>query len=273
MCRFPLPLQWFTWLGLSLLPLAAFGAGAAPADSLAGFAEARQLARAGETGAAIRRYRALLEADPALLEAANNLAALYAQDGRLDEARQVLENAIAARPDFATVYHNLGAIYLELSRADYGKALQLKVGDKVLALRELDMLPPAPVPAAAPLAEPDNAQAIDETPHIRQTLRDWAAAWSAQQPERYLDFYARGFRPAGNLSRKAWETRRRERLRRPKWIQVQLQDVQILEQDAGTARVRLLQRYRSDSYADQTRKELRLRKTTAGWRIVAERSL
>jgi ketosteroid isomerase-like protein len=281
MCRFPVCPRWFTWLSLLLLPLAGIGADAVPVDPVQGFAEARQLARAGETEAAIARYRALLEADPAFLEAANNLAALYARDGRLDEARKVLEAAIAARPDFATIYRNLGAVYLELSRADYGKALQLKVGDKTLALRELDHLR-LPAPAAAgpagaspetPIDSATEPPASDEGPRIQQTLRDWAAAWSSQQPERYLDFYARGFEPAGKQSRASWEAQRRERLRRPKWIRVQLQDVQILEQDAQTARVRLLQRYRSDSYADQTRKELRLRKTAAGWRIIAERSL
>ncbi len=280
MCRFPVCPRLFVWLSLLLLPLAAIGADTVPADPAQGFAEARQLARAGETEAAIARYRALLEADPAFLEAANNLAALYARDGRLDEARKVLEAAIAARPDFATIYRNLGAVYLELSRVDYGKALQLKVGDKSLALRELDHLRlPAPAAAGPTGASPETPidsatePAGDEGPRIQQTLRDWAAAWSSQQPERYLDFYARGFEPAGKQSRASWEARRRERLRRPKWIRVELQDVQILEQDAQTARVRLLQRYRSDSYADQTRKELRLRKTAAGWRIVAERSL
>lgn len=250
------------------------------------FAEARRLAQQGETAAAIAGYRALLKADPARLEAANNLAALYARDGRFEDARQVLEAAIAARPDFAAVYGNLAAIYLEMSRADYGKALQLNVGQRSLALRELATLQPgsgapqsvsgapagvAPAGAVKPATAGDTPTARP-TP-VQQTLQDWAAAWSAQQAERYLGFYDSAFEPPGGLSRARWEGQRRDRLHRPKWIRVQLQDIQVLEQDDEHARVRLLQHYRSDSYADQTRKELQLRKTDAGWRIVAERSL
>ena len=66
---------------------------------------------------------------------------------------------------------------------------------------------------------------------------------------------------------------RRERLRRPQWVQVRIGQVEIVANDGRTARVRFVQDYRSDRYRDRTRKELRLIRTANGWRIQAERSL
>ena len=59
---------------------------------------------------------------PELPEPHNNLAALYATQGRLDMALLSLKAAIAARPDYTVALENLGDVYLQLARQAYAKA-------------------------------------------------------------------------------------------------------------------------------------------------------
>jgi tetratricopeptide (TPR) repeat protein len=62
---------------------------------------------------------------PELPEPYNNLAALEAETGRLDEAKEYLELALKVQPSFATAYENLGDVYTRLAARAYGKALTL----------------------------------------------------------------------------------------------------------------------------------------------------
>ena len=61
---------------------------------------------------------------PELPEPHNNLAVLYAQKGDYELARDELEAAIGAAPDYAIAYENLGDIYARLA------AVQLREGDR-----------------------------------------------------------------------------------------------------------------------------------------------
>ena len=57
---------------------------------------------------------------PEMFEAHNNLAVLYAEEGRLEEARATLLAALQRRPD-AVGYRNLGDIYALLARRAYSR--------------------------------------------------------------------------------------------------------------------------------------------------------
>ncbi len=192
----------------------------------------------------------------------NNRAVAAARDGRLEDAYRLLQEAIASEPRFAVVQDNLTRVVEAISRRDYGKALEVDPAPKELALRTLE--PPAETTAST--------AALDET-GILTLLTDWSGAWSAQDVDAYLGWYAQDFEPPNGLDRRAWEAVRRERLRRPQWVQVRIGEVEIVANDGRTARVRFVQDYRSDRYRDRTRKELRLIRTADGWRIQAERSL
>ncbi len=72
---------------------------------------------------------------PELPEPHNNLAALYAAQGRLDLALLSLKAAIAARPDYALALENLGDLYLQLAlqafnQASDGPGSSNNLGDK-----------------------------------------------------------------------------------------------------------------------------------------------
>jgi len=102
---------------------------------------AQALAQMGNLDEAIKSYQSLLKSEvkPALHrpEIYNNLATLYAKQGKLELARQTLEDGIATNEQYKTLYENLSAIYVEMARGAYSKALQLGVQAKTVQLKTL----------------------------------------------------------------------------------------------------------------------------------------
>jgi Flp pilus assembly protein TadD len=87
-------------------------------------------------------FRGLTEDFPELPEPYNNLAVLYASEGRLDNARAALEMALAAAPNYGTAYENLGDIYLQMAADAYQRAAKIdpanrQAGAKLTLSREL----------------------------------------------------------------------------------------------------------------------------------------
>ncbi len=119
------------------------------------FNEAARLADAGDTGQAIRLFSEIAQAYPHLPEPLNNLAVLYAREGRVEEAKQALEQAINTNQSYATVYENLSTVYLEMARDSYVKALQLgerPEAPQLQMLADLGNLAPASAPATTAVA-------------------------------------------------------------------------------------------------------------------------
>ncbi len=134
---------------------------------------------------------------------------------------------------------------------------------------------PPPVPLApVALVPPTGMDAAQPDPaaEVRQSLLDWAGAWSERDVEVYLASYAPTYAAPG-LSRKQWEQQRRQRIRKPRSIAVELSDITIELQGEDRATAAFRQDYRSDVYRDQTRKSLRLQKINNVWLIVGEQSV
>lgn len=104
-------------------------------------------------------------------------------------------------------------------------------------------------------------------------LRRWAEAWSNQEVEKYLTFYADQFIPPGGRTRQGWQTQRRDRLTKPTNITVTLEDFKLSPQADGSLTVEVIQNYKSDLLADRTQKIFNLQSTESGWKILRERSL
>jgi Flp pilus assembly protein TadD len=75
-------------------------------------------------------FQQLTEDFPELPEPYNNLAVLYAAEGRLDNAKAALEMALAAAPNFATAYENLGDLYLQMAADAYQRAARLEPANR-----------------------------------------------------------------------------------------------------------------------------------------------
>jgi hypothetical protein len=141
------------------------------------------LTRLDRINEAIEAFRQLASDEPGLPEPYNNLAVLYAAQGRYEEARQSLETAVALQPGYGTARENLGDIYARLAHLEYMRAYEID-GTNTRALDKANTVvnlfdrisrsspgvgsvpepapitasarpkPPAPIPAPAPELEP-----------------------------------------------------------------------------------------------------------------------
>lgn len=85
------------------------------------------LVHEGRTGEAIDTFEALRRDHPDMTEPYNNLAVLHAQEGRLEDARTLLLEALERRPD-AVAWANLGDVYERLARRAWERAHALEAG-------------------------------------------------------------------------------------------------------------------------------------------------
>jgi Flp pilus assembly protein TadD len=93
-----------------------------PRDAQAKFKRATVLARLNRDDEAIAAFTELAQVYPELPEPYNNLAALYAKEGRYPEARAALETATKVNPNYGLAYENLGDLYLRLAAESYKRA-------------------------------------------------------------------------------------------------------------------------------------------------------
>ena len=121
------------------------------------------LTRQGNIDEAIQAFDDLSKDRPELPEPLNNLAVLYAAQGRYEDSRKVLLRAIELEPRYDTAYENLGDVYAKLANIAYERAFTLNDGnagarDKASWMtRVLDTQPAAPgeTPLAANTPLPD----------------------------------------------------------------------------------------------------------------------
>lgn len=79
---------------------------------------------------AIQVFAKLTRDYPAMPEPYNNLAALYAAQGRYEEARDVLERALRTDPAYATAHRNLHEIYARIAASAYDRTVHATKGGR-----------------------------------------------------------------------------------------------------------------------------------------------
>lgn len=99
-----------------------------PGDVEARFYKAVALAGLGRRDAALALFQTLTRDVPERPEPWNNLAALHAERGEWDQARDALEQALRTDTTYRTAHDNLGAVYATLAGQAYRKALALDGG-------------------------------------------------------------------------------------------------------------------------------------------------
>lgn len=118
------------------------------------------LTRQGNIDEAIQAFDDLSTDRPELPEPLNNLAVLYAAQGRYEDSREVLLRAIELEPRYDTAYENLGDVYAKLANIAYERAFTLNdknggARDKASWMaRVLDTQPAAPGEAPAQTQTP-----------------------------------------------------------------------------------------------------------------------
>lgn len=273
-----------------------------PKDAQARFLKGLILADQNKSAEAIQIFTGLTEDYPELPEPYNNLAVLYAAQGKYDAARNALEMAIRTHPSYATAHENLGDLYAKMASMAYDKALQLDTSNtsaqtKLALIKELmtsrrspdtaksvAAAPTAPAKPAASPAVPDKATSAKpaakqpgsettasspDNAAIADTLQAWAKAWSDNNVEAYLAYYSPDFKPSSG-SRSDWEAQRRDRVGNTKGVSVQLSGVQVKLISPDRASVKLRQQYRSDRLNNTSTKHLDLIRSGDKWLIVRE---
>jgi hypothetical protein len=106
---------------------------------------------------------------------------------------------------------------------------------------------------------------------IRAAVQAWAKAWSDQDVERYISSYSEEYK-ADQKSHAAWIKNRSTRLKRPKWIRVDVGPLSLEPSADNEVIVTFWQIYRASNYQDETQKRLMLREESGQWKIVQEQS-
>jgi tetratricopeptide (TPR) repeat protein len=91
------------------------------------------LADQGKPAEAIAVFESLMRDFPELPEPYNNLAVLLAAQGRYEQARTLLQQAIDAQPNYVTAYENLGDLHIALAADAYQRGAKLAPNDASLA--------------------------------------------------------------------------------------------------------------------------------------------
>lgn len=227
------------------------------------------------TKQAIKTYQLLIQLYPLNPEAYNNLAGIFAKQGKLELAKETLEKGINTNKNYALLHNNINSIYLEMARESYVKALRLGVKKHTveLTLANIEQVSKKSVPRfkkRKTVIKAWNQPVITAKDEIITVLQAWAAAWSAQDVELYLSFYNKQFLPESGIAKHTWVTQRQSRLLKPRWIEIRLSDFLFEQRTNDQAEVNVTQIYRSNSFRDKSKKKFLLKRSEDGWQILNE---
>ena len=140
---------------------------------------------------------------------------------------------------------------------------------QVVATPQPPAVPKVPVQKEPAPTVPEHILVKEAVKHVDS----WASAWSSQNTEGYLNAYSNDFRPSNGLSHSTWAKQRKQRLTKPTFIEVKIEDLRTRIINKTTANVSFKQIYKSNTYSDVTNKQLTLTRINNQWRITEERSL
>jgi len=277
------------------------------------FADALKLTNQGQLSQAELIYRDLLERNNEWPEPKNNLAILLLKTDRLDEAKQILEQAVISEPSYRIAHNNRTLLYNYLAAQAYDKALGAnqklkfpemqqiqeihlplmvveKVVEKIIE-KEVEVIVEKLVPAKIETSADEATDTLsasvgvndaaakndlnDVKNHIRQQLLGWSRAWSQGDFEHYIQSYSTDFVPSDTRKNfNEWKNIRRGRLKYSKGISVNFDHLRVfLEADEKHALVELVQHYKSASYSDKVLKQMYMQNNQGNWLILSERTI
>jgi tetratricopeptide (TPR) repeat protein len=126
----------------------------------------------------------LTKENPDLPEPFNNLAVVYAAQGKYSQAEEALKGAINTHPSYATAHENLGDIYAKMASRAYNQALELDTSnktarEKLSLVNELISAPPEPEPekTVVAIASPEPKAELELKPEKKPVAKP------VQEPE------------------------------------------------------------------------------------------
>lgn len=128
--------------------------------------------------------------------------------------------------------------------------------------------PPLPSGTTAQPGRP----AANASGEVLEAVSNWAKAWSSNDVNGYLGFYAPDFKTPEGEPRKKWEAVRAERIAKPKKIEVRISSPKVKFIDNNHATVTFRQDYRSATLKVTSSKTLMMVRGGDRWLIQQERS-
>ncbi|MAY41400.1 MAG: hypothetical protein CMI05_03685 [Oceanospirillaceae bacterium] len=119
----------------------------------------------------------------------------------------------------------------------------------------------------------DQPKANTAEQQITNNLLNWANAWSNKDYKGYIATYTDVYRPNAKLTHNQWVQQREQRITKPKFIKVSLNNISVKLLRENLAEARFEQRYQSDTYKDAVRKRVMLVNSNGQWKISLEKSL
>ena len=127
---------------------------------------------------------------------------------------------------------------------------------------------PAPTKAAEPAAKP--VSAADSSAEVLKAVNGWAHAWSSNDVNGYLAYYASDFQTPRGEPRSDWEASRKTRIAKPKKIDIKVEVPKISFTDSNRVSVTFRQNYNSPNLKVSSMKTLVLVKSGDRWLIQQE---
>lgn len=124
-------------------------------------------------------------------------------------------------------------------------------------------------PAAPVQAAPVQVAGGPVDPAVEIALRDWAAAWSAKDFDKYISFYAPDFK-AGRISKSAWIAQRKARVMKSGPISIGISDLRLVAKAPDRSVTTFSQDYKSTDFKDHKTKMLEWVKRDGKWLIERE---
>lgn len=217
---------------------------------------------------------------PSYATAHENLGDIYAKmaSQAYDRALQ-LDHGNAATQTKLAMIQNLFAGGARSKELPAHSTPVSNTAETVPVIAEVTQSRPAqPASAAAtesgtePSVASEHVAKKDSSREVSETIMAWAAAWSAQNTDKYLSYYAADFKTPDGETRAVWDAARRDRISKPKYIQVAIRLTTILFTDSTHATVKFRQTYRASHLKTSGNKTLLLVKSGDNWLIQEERS-
>ena len=98
--------------------------------------------RTGDKQVALEMYLSLTQDYPEIPEPFNNLAVLYAAKGQFSVAKEALEAALRANPNYADAHENMGDVLIQLANYSFKRSLQINPAQRGVS-RKINLLKPS----------------------------------------------------------------------------------------------------------------------------------
>src|SRR4051794_6430796 len=242
-------------------------------------------ANQGDYEKARKALELAIRTHPSYAVAHENLGDIYATlaSQAYDKALQLDNNNATARKKLALIKELVPAKPATgLATTEADKPLPIKPPTEAARQAAPKSAVEPPKPTASSTGAPEKATASSTAPPEKPTaetkaadtvvkmLEAWTHAWSNNDAEGYLAFYAPDFQTPNGEPRAAWEASRRQRLAKPKKINVTASSPQVKFTDNNHATVTFRQIYSSDNLKASGTKTLHLVRNAERWLIEQE---